>query len=98
MREQRRYRGLTAGVQTGLRQAHLERRLSLLAHQVHHSARGPSDNVGPVVIFAGTGVAERRNRRVAKPRIETRERLVAEPDRFEIAERMRLDEKVRVCG
>ena len=46
------------------------------------------------VILAGTGVAERRDRRIDESRIFLRERVVAETDRIEIAERMRLDQKV----
>ena len=48
------------------------------------------------VVLAGTGVAERRDRRVNESRIFLRERVVAKPDRIEIAERMRLNEKVRL--
>ena len=96
MREHHRNRRLAARVQSGLRQAHLNRRLTFLAHQVHHPAGRPRDDVGPVVILAGTGVAERRDRRVDESRIFLRERVVAETDRIEIAKRMRLDQKIRL--
>ena len=86
VREHHRDRRLAARVQSGLRQAHLNRRLALLAHQVHHAAGRPGDDVGPVVILAGTGVAERRDRRIDESRIFLRERVVAEADRIEIAE------------
>ena len=94
MREHHRDRRLAARVQSSLRQTHLQRRFPFLAHQVHRAAGRPRDDVGPVVIFARTGVAERRDRRIDQPRIFLRHRVVTESDRIEIAERIRLDEKV----
>ena len=94
VRHHHRDRRLAAGVQSGLRQTHLQRRLSLLAHQVHLSAGRPRNDVGPGVVFARTRVAERRDRRVDEARIFLGERLVAQTDRVEITQPMRLDEEV----
>ena len=94
MRDHRGDRGLGAGVQSRLRKRHLNRRLTFLAHQVHHSARRPANDIRPLVVFAGALVAEGRYRRVDESRIQLRERVVAEPDRIEVAERKRLDQEV----
>ena len=94
MRDHRGDRGLGAGVQSRLRKRHLNRRLTFLPHQVHHSARRPADNIRPLVVFAGTLVAEGRYRSVDESRIQFRERVVAEPDRIEVTELKRLDQEV----
>src|SRR5579872_469577 len=81
-----------------LRKRHLNRRLTLLAHQIHHSARRPCNDIRPFVVLAGTLVAERSYRRMDEARIELRERAVAQPDRIEIPERKRFDEEIAFAG
>ncbi len=85
-------------MQSRLRQAHLERRLTFLAHQVHHAAGRPAHDVGPLIILARARVAERSNRGVDEARIALGERVVAEANRVEMTERQRLDEEIRVRG
>src|ERR1700722_6398966 len=84
-------------MQTGLRERHLDRRLALFAHQIHHSARRPANNIRPFVIFARALVAEGSYRGVNQARIPLREIVVAQPDRIEISELEGLDQKVALA-